>query len=290
MDARQFDAVARIVATRRSLVSVVAALAAVARGGRSGVAAQDLGPIVVNGAACASDGECRQMDLGEPPRCADNGFGPEGATHCCVDGGCCVSDADCCGDLRCAPAPDVCNVCRRPPFPTRFLGESCAAGDECAPTVIGTVACLDGLCAFTDGRPTPPAPERRIDPEAALAAAEALSALEAEGRFADLYARMHPHARAFISEAAVVGWYRDAFAPLGPQPAEAVKLRFEDWTWPVTGQVYPDTAVVAIRQPFADGTVQRDEIRLVLGWDGEWAWFFGRDREFVAEQVARYAE
>lgn len=290
MDARTFDTVVRIVASRRSFAAALVALAAVARGGSNPVAAQDLGPIVVNGATCAAAGECRRMDLGEPPRCADNGFGPEGTTHCCVDAGCCVSDADCCGDLRCAPAPDVCNVCRRPPFPTRFLGESCVSDDECAPTVIGTVGCAAGACAFTDGRPTPPAPERRIDPEAALAAAVALSVLEAEGRFAELYERMHPDARAFIPEQAVAGWYRDAFAPLGPQPAEAVKLRFADWTWEVTGQVYPDTAVVAIRQPFADGSVRREEVRLVRDWDGEWAWFFGRDRAFVAEQVARYGE
>lgn len=292
MDARLFDDVARIVATRRSLAAAVAGIIVAARGGGGtpSVAAQDLGPIVVPGAACTVDGECRQVDLGEPPRCADTGFGPEGATHCCMDAGCCVSDADCCGDLRCAPAPDVCNVCRRPPFPTRFLGEPCAADDECVPTVIGTVGCLAGRCAFTDGRPTPPAPERRIDPEAVLAAAEELSVLEAEGRFAELYDRMHPDARAFIPEAAVVGWFRDDFAPLGPNPANAVKLRFEEWTWEVTGQVYPETAVVALRQPFADGTLRREEVRLVRDWNGEWAWFFGRDRAFVAEQVTRYAE
>jgi hypothetical protein len=288
MHARRFDLVARSVASRRTFLSGLAAAMAGAFGSKAGRAARDLGPIVVAGAPCAAVADCRQMDMSGPPRCADNGFGPDGATRCCVESGCCRSDADCCGELRCAPAPDVCNVCLRPPFPTRYVGEPCAGDDDCVPSVVGAIGCLAGACAFLDGRPGGPVTDR-LDREAAMAAAEELSTLEAEGRFADLYGRMHRDARAVVPEAAVVGWYEQDFAPRGPEPARAVKVIVEEWTWDVTGQAYPDTAVVAYRQAFADGSSVRDEVRLVRDVDGRWAWFFGRDRAFVAEQVARFA-
>jgi hypothetical protein len=45
---------------------------------------------------------------------------------------------------------------------------------------------------------------------------------------------------------------------------------------------------VALRQQLSDGTVIRDEVRLVKDPLGNWSWFFGRDRAFVEEQIARY--
>ena len=119
-------------------------------------------------------------------------------------------------------------------------------------------------------------------------AAAFYSRLEAEGRFAELYAYMHPDAQAIIPEAAVVGWYQHEFAPLGPGVSTVTGVQWVTWTWEVTGAAYPQTAVVAFRQPFANGTVTEDVVRLVAV-DGEWRWFFGRTRAFVDEQLARYA-
>jgi hypothetical protein len=128
------------------------------------------------------------------------------------------------------------------------------------------------------------------DAESALVAAEALSALETTGQFDLLYDRMHPDAQRVIPREAVVGWYQEEVAPRGSQPATAVKVRFIPWTWDVTGQTYPKTAEVAFEQLMSDGSVVRDEVRLVKDWHGEWAWFFGRNRDFVAEQIARFAD
>ena len=69
-----------------------------------------------------------------------------------------------------------------------------------------------------------------------------------------------------------------------------MKVRFIPWTWDVTGQTYPDTAEVAFRQSAADGAVVRGEVRLVKDEHGNWSWFFGRDRAFVDEQIARFTE
>lgn len=114
------------------------------------------------------------------------------------------------------------------------------------------------------------------------------SRLEAEGRFSELYAYMHPDAQAIIPEAAVVGWYQREFAPLGPGVSTVTDVRWASWTWEVTGATYPQTAEVSFRQPFSNGTVAEDVVRLVA-FDGEWRWFFGRSRAFVDEQIATYA-
>jgi hypothetical protein len=156
------------------------------------------------------------------------------------------------------------------------------------------VRCLEGRCNFVeDGAWTPP-PEGWILPdipetEAALAAAETFSRLEAAGQFETLYERMHPDAQRVVPREVVIGWYRHEFAPRGPEAAEAVKVRVGPWTWEVTGQDYPDTATVAYRQRFADGTEARGDVRLAKNWNGNWSWFFGRDRAFVEEQMVRFA-
>ncbi len=242
---------------------------------------------VALGGVCLTSEECRQQEMQGEAVCADNGFGPAESTHCCAESGCCGSDADCCGARRCAPTGDVCSVCSLPPFPTRYVGEICISDDECVQSVVGKIVCIEDRCAFLDGRVVSPRPER-LDPEAALAAAEHLSRLEADGAFDALYDRMHPDAQAIVPRAVVVGWYRDSFAPRGPEPAEAIKVRFVDWSWPVTGETYPETAEVAYRQAFADRSVVRDEVRLVRTEADSWAWFFGRDRAFVDDQIARY--
>lgn len=288
MNDRSFDDLARLAArqSRRRLLQGCA-LALVGVRSRLTVAqARGQGAVALGG-ICATSEECRQEVMQGDAVCNDNGFGPAGSTHCCAESGCCGGDADCCGARRCAPTGDVCSVCSLPPFPTRYPGEICVEDDDCVQSVIGRIVCIEDRCAFLDGRVVSPRPDR-LDPEAALAAAAHLSLLEAAGEFDALYDRMHPDAQAIVARQVVVGWYREAFAPLGPEPAEAVKVRFVPWTWPVTGKRYPDTAEVAFRQAFADRPLVRDEVRLVRTEAGAWAWFFGRDRAFVDEQVARY--
>lgn len=295
MDGAMFDRLARIVSgvTRRGVLRALIFAATAIRLTPVRIARAELEGVVVLGGECSSAGECRQQDMQAEAICADNGFTADGALNCCVENGCCVSDADCCGDLRCAPTGDVCSVCRMPPFPTRSRGQLCASDDECIPSVICTVACIDDRCtcpdlpeqAAADGSPAlPDVP----DPVTALAAAENLSLLEVTGQLEGLYDLLHPDARAVVPLAAVRGWYEIASPSRGASVAEVVKVRFIPWTWQVTGQMYPETAEVAFRQTLANGRVIRDEVRLVKNGQGEWGWFFGRDREFVEEQIERY--
>jgi hypothetical protein len=138
--------------------------------------------------------------------------------------------------------------------------------------------------------PAPASAQGETDLEAAARVAVELSALEASSDFNALYDRIHPDAHAVIPRAAAVGWFQNEFAPRGPGVSTVTGVRFVEWTWEVTGQTYPYTAEVSYEQPFADGSVDQDVVRLVLDHNGEWRWFFGRSREFVNEQIARYVQ
>jgi hypothetical protein len=120
--------------------------------------------------------------------------------------------------------------------------------------------------------------------------AETVAGLEVSGSFGLLYRSMHPDAQAIIPWEAVAGWYENEFTHVGEPAPRAVKVRFISWTWEVTGKTYPNTAEVALRQEFPDGTVVRDEVRLVKDQFGNWGWFFGRTRTFVEVQIARFPE
>jgi hypothetical protein len=146
--------------------------------------------------------------------------------------------------------------------------------------------------ATTGGCPEPRDTTIPLPSEEELAAATAvyLSQLEAAGDLATLYAWLHPDAREVVPEAVVRGWYAADVLPRGPAPITVTSVDFEEWTWDVTGDTYPRTAVVAFTQPFANGPVVSDVIRLVPDEHGAWRWFFGRDRAFVEEQIARFGD
>ena len=112
---------------------------------------------------------------------------------------------------------------------------------------------------------------------------------EAEGDFNALYDWIHPDAHAVVPRSAVVGWYENVFAPLDPGVIEVTGITYGAWTWPVTGVTYPGVAEVSFRQPFSDGTVVDDQVRLAQDDEGRWRWFFGRSQAFVDEQIARFS-
>ena len=122
------------------------------------------------------------------------------------------------------------------------------------------------------------------DGDTAMETATTYSQFENTGNIWPLYQRMHSDAREIIPFYAVDYWYASDFTPRGPELIETTGVAFVDWTWEVTGTMYPGTAEVAYTQAFADGSTVEDVVRLVLE-DDEWRWFFGRDRAFVDEQI-----
>jgi hypothetical protein len=132
------------------------------------------------------------------------------------------------------------------------------------------------------------AQNREADGIAAANVAVELSVLEGTSDFHGLYDRIHPDAHAVIPRAAAIGWFQNEFAPRGPGVSTVTGVRFVSWTWAVTGETYPYTAEVSFLQPFTDGSVVQDVVRLVQDENGEWRWFFGRSRDFIDEQISRY--
>jgi len=130
-----------------------------------------------------------------------------------------------------------------------------------------------------------------IDSEAEKAAATAvhMTELEVAADYDRLYAWMHPDSKAVVPQSAMEGWYREVFAARPPVWMTVDDVRIVEWTWEVTGKVYPSTAEVTFRQRFADGEETQDVAHLVRD-NGVWRWFFGGSREFVEEQINRYAD
>lgn len=122
----------------------------------------------------------------------------------------------------------------------------------------------------------------------AAATAVYLSQLELSGDLDLLYDWLHPDAQATISAAALTGWYQNEWRPRGPAAIQVDEVRFVNWTWPVTGQLYPNTAAVAYHQTFADGATVSDTAHLVQIPEGAWRWFFGRDQPFLDDVIATY--
>jgi hypothetical protein len=124
--------------------------------------------------------------------------------------------------------------------------------------------------------------------EAAMMIAIELSREEVMGQFDTLYDRMHPDAKTIIPREAVVGWYESTFVP-GAAVARPIKVRIVPWTWGVNDKTYAGTADVLFEQQLTDGSVIRDEVRLVKDYNGNWTWFFGRDPSFVEDQINRFS-
>lgn len=121
----------------------------------------------------------------------------------------------------------------------------------------------------------------QVDEQMAAEAAYQFSLLESLAEFERLYDQMHPDAQILIPRTTVVYWYTQYFAPLGPQPATITGVRFVDWTWPVNGRTYANTAEISFEQRFDNQAPLSDVVRLVEGYDGQWHWFFGRSLEFI---------
>jgi hypothetical protein len=294
MEASTFDRLTRtaIAGSRRDLLRALVAALAAAHVIPDRLAMAQSSGIVALGGLCSASADCVQHEMQGEAICADNGFISDGDLNCCANDGCCETDADCCGDLRCAVAYEICpGFCTRPPMPTRAVGQVCTASYDCFSWPGCFARCENQRCTCTV---SPPLVDERSDlpdipdSEAALAVAETVSGLEVMGGYRGLYDAMHPDARAIIPPEAVTGWYENEFMYRGEPAAKAIKVRFISWTWNVTGQTYPETAEVALRQQLTDGAVIRDEVRLVKDPLGNWSWFFGRDRAFVEEQIARY--
>lgn len=297
VDGMQFDKLARAVARhdrRRVLSAVIGVLGGTVAMSSVLTNVQAQGN-AAQGEMCTAENDCEQSIQGMCTRgsrtCEFNGFVSDGPLTCC-GGGCCTTDADCCGEMRCISAYEAGTICMQTPLSTQNPGEICVTNADCAYWPGCNAECVDQRCQCDErlAHLNPYPTERPLvsDDDAAFQAAELIAGLELRGDIYALYRSMHPDAQALIPQDVVMGWYRNEFLHFGEPAPRAVKIRFKPWVWEVTGQTYPQTAEVATKQVLADGTEVWDEVRLAKDENGNWCWFFGRTRSFVVEQLERF--
>ena len=298
MDGTRFDHITRTIAllNRRRLLG--AALAAIGIAVAPSPLRGQSDELVVLAGTCAVDSDCVH---GGPygvcpavdPICGDNGFISDGSLTCCFETyACCGSDADCCGEMRCIGQYEFGSRCMLPPASSQHVGEVCATNADCVYWPGCQAECVDQRCQcnrrWDSLSPDPDQQPLLSDDEAALQAAETISALEANGNIFAMYRSMHPDARAIIPAPAVIGWYMNEFLHFDESAPRAIKVRFSPWIWNVTGRTYPEAAEVATKQVLDDGRVVWDAVRLVKDREGNWCWFFGKERQFVLDQIERF--
>src|SRR5215212_5134274 len=106
MDALTFDRLTKLVGetSRRACLRALIGVVMTARLAPARKTRAQSGGLVVLGGTCMTTADCEQDTPGMCTMtaiCGDNGFPSDGPLTCCTET-CCQSDADCCGDMRCA--------------------------------------------------------------------------------------------------------------------------------------------------------------------------------------------
>lgn len=154
--------------------------------------------------------------------------------------------------------------------------------------ILSVVALAMGLLVSS----VAPAAAQQDDPQAATAAAQRLLDLAVQGDFNTLFDYLHPDALEQIPRSVGLAIFEGVYGQTEPGPARIEDVRFGDYTWPVNGKTYPNAAEVSYSQDFTNQQGQRATLRstmYLVPVDGEYRWFLGNSRAFVAEAVARFA-
>ncbi len=157
--------------------------------------------------------------------------------------------------------------------------------------VVAMVLAVGGFGQELPGPPDVGTDEERA--ARAAATAEELFALAAAGDFNALYDRVHPDVLAVVPRVAAIRAFEEIYATLRPGRAEITGVSIGAWTWGVTETTYPDAAEVLYSLPFVDPDNGQESIResqmYLVPFEGEWRWFFGRDRAYLAEVIGRFS-
>jgi uncharacterized protein len=128
--------------------------------------------------------------------------------------------------------------------------------------------------------------------DAAAEAAATFLGLAEQGQFNTLFDYLHPDAQAEVPRSVGLAVFQAIYGQSQPSNTEITGVDVGSWTWPVNGRTYDDAVQVSYRQQFTNGNGERqtlDSVMYLVPFDGQYRWFFGNSRAFIAEAWAKYA-
>ena len=129
--------------------------------------------------------------------------------------------------------------------------------------------------------------------EAAQQTAEEILAAAVAGDYNTFFDLLHPDVLAEVPRGVALESFAYIYGATKPGPATITDVKLGDYTWPVNGVTYPDTAEITYTQSFVNskGKRQEGEFKMYLApYQGQYRWFFGNSDAYIAEIVARFGK
>lgn len=132
--------------------------------------------------------------------------------------------------------------------------------------------------------------QQKVD--AAAQTAQAYLDAAVAGQYNQLFDYLHPDVLAEVPRSVALKIFSEIYGATQPGKAQITDVQLGAYTWPVNNTTYEDAAAVTYTQDFtgADGKKQTLEtVMYLVPFQGQYRWFFGNSRAYIAEASARFA-
>jgi uncharacterized protein len=112
------------------------------------------------------------------------------------------------------------------------------------------------------------------------------------GNYNGLFDYMHPDVLAEVPRSVALQIFSEIYGATNPGKARITDVNLGSYTWPVNNKTYDDAVEVSYEQEFTDqsGRKQTLETKMYLApFQGQYRWFFGNSRAYIADASARFA-
>jgi hypothetical protein len=127
--------------------------------------------------------------------------------------------------------------------------------------------------------------------DAAAEAAQTYLDLATQGNFNALFDYLHPDVLDEVPRSVGLAIFQGVYGATRPGPARIGQPEPVSYTWPVNGETY-DAVEVPYEQTFTNAEGQQESLQSLMylaPFEGQFRWFLGNSRAYVAEAVARFA-
>jgi uncharacterized protein len=163
--------------------------------------------------------------------------------------------------------------------------------EEDLPVRIRLVLALFVALLTAGSAPTVVARQAALDADAAAEAAQTYLEFAVQGNFNALFDFLHPDVLDEVPRSVGLAIFEGVYGATQPELVGVGRPEPGQYTWPVNGQTY-DAIEVPYELEITNDQGQRETRRLLMylaPYEGQYRWFLGNSRAFVAEAVARFA-